>query len=186
MMQHWPPHDPTLRPRSHRMQRRTLLQLGIASGVALAVAGGGLALWTPGLKDGKLSAPAREVFTAVAQAVLDGLLPPPGPARDQALAVWLQRLDGTIAGFGAATRAELSQLLAVLCAAPGRRWLAGLAPPWREATTAQVQAALQDMRASNTALRQQGYQALRDLTNAAYFADPTAWSAVGYPGPRDL
>ena len=35
-----------------------------------------------------------------------------------------------------------------------------------------------------TAEMQQAYQALRDLTNAAWFADPEAWSAIGYPGPQ--
>jgi hypothetical protein len=42
------------------------------------------------------------------------------------------------------------------------------------------------MRLSSLALKQQGYHALRDLTNAAYFSDPTAWQRMGYPGPSDI
>ena len=34
------------------------------------------------------------------------------------------------------------------------------------------------------ALRQQAYHALRDLTNAAHYADPQIWALMGYPGPR--
>ena len=39
------------------------------------------------------------------------------------------------------------------------------------------------MRTSSLALRQQAYHALRDLTNAAYFADPQSWSAAGLSRP---
>ena len=81
---------------------------------------------------------------------------------------------------------ELRTLLGVLLHPVGRRLLAGLAPPWSDASIEQLQSALQDMRTSRLALRQQAYHALRDLTNAAYFADPQTWPALGYPGPRAL
>ena len=40
------------------------------------------------------------------------------------------------------------------------------------------------MRESSLALRQQAFHALRDITNASYFADRSTWAAIGYPGPR--
>ena len=40
------------------------------------------------------------------------------------------------------------------------------------------------MRLSTLALRQQAFHAMRDLINAAWFADPSTWAAIGYPGPR--
>lgn len=166
------------------MRRRTLLQLGLGSAALLAVAGGGLALMRPGLVEGRLSAPARSVFRAIAIGVLDGSLPAAGPARDAALDAHLRRLDDTLAGFAPATQAELSQLLALLATAPGRLSLAGLDTDWLQAKPAEVQQALQSMRTSRLALRQQAYHALRDLTNAAYYADPQVWSLMGYPGPR--
>jgi len=98
----------------------------------------------------------------------------------------LQRLDTTLQAFPAATQAELSQLLALLAAAPGRLALAGLAQPWDAASVAELQASLQAMRTASLALRQQAYHALRDLTNAAWYAEPSTWSALGYPGPRPL
>lgn len=81
-------------------------------------------------------------------------------------------------------QSELSQLLALLATALGRSVLAGLPVEWASASARDVQAALQAMRTSSLALRQQAYHALRDLTNAAYFADASTWAVMGYPGPR--
>ena len=168
------------------MQRRTLLKLGLGAAAVLAVAGGGLALLRPGLVDGRMSPSAREVFRAVALGVLDGSLPASPAARDAALAAHLNRLGDTLAGFASPTQAELSQLLALLSSAPGRLGLAGLRADWPAATPQEVQQALREMRTSGLALRQQAYHALRDLTNAAYYADPQTWSLMGYPGPRPV
>lgn len=168
------------------MQRRTLLKLGIGASAVLAVAGTGVALLQPGLREGRLSAASTIVMRAVARAVLEGVLPADPQLQQQALDAHLQRLDAAIAAFPAATRAELSQLLALLASAPGRRTLAGLNEPWPVASVAEVQQALQSMRVSRLSLRQQAYHALRDLTNAAYFSDPSAWGHMGYPGPTDI
>jgi len=168
------------------MQRRTLLRLGLGATVTLALAGGGAAWLRPGWADGRLSASGRAVMHAVARAVLDGSLPADAAARDAALTAHLGHLDTAVAAFPDATRSELSQLLALLAAPPGRLGLAGLGTPWPSATVADIQAAMQDMRGSRLALRQQAYHALRDLTNAAFYANDAAWPAMGYPGPRLL
>lgn len=168
------------------MQRRTLLKLGIGAAAVLAVAGGGVALLQPGLRGGRMSVAAREVMRAVADAVLDGVLPTDPTSRQQALQSHLERLDVAIGAFPAATRGEISQLLALLASAPGRVALAGLHAPWPQAGIAAVQQSLQSLRLSSLSLRQQTYHALRDLTNAAYFSDPSAWKHLGYPGPTDI
>lgn len=168
------------------MQRRRLLKLGIGAAAVLAIAGGGLALLRPGLERGRLAPAGREVFAAVARAVLDGVLPAEASARAAALQAHLQRLDDTIAGFPAATQAELSQLLGLLGSAAGRIAFAGLRPTWADAGVAELQEALQGLRTASLALRQQAYHALRDLTNAAYFADASAWPAMGYAGPKNI
>ena len=133
-----------------------------------------------------MSAAGREVFAAVARAVLEGSLPDDASQRTAVLQSHLQRLDDVLVAFPSAVQAELSQLLAILAAAPGRVTLAGLSVPWAQATVPQLQAALQGMRTSSLGVRQQAYHALRDLTNAAYYADPQAWRALGYPGPRAI
>ena len=81
---------------------------------------------------------------------------------------------------------ELSQLLALLASGVGRRALAGLSSDWSAASTAEIQRALQTMRTSSIALRQQAYHALHDITGAAYFSDRSTWSLLGYPGPIDI
>jgi len=168
------------------MQRRTLLKVGMGAGVLLTVAGAGVVLWTPGWTKDGLSAPARDVFAAVARAVLDGTLPEAAAGREAALAAHLRRLEASIAGLAPATRQELSELLAMLSLAPGRVALAGLGPRWADASVAELQAALQAMRVSSIATRQQVYHALRDLTNAAYYAEPATWAQLGYPGPTPV
>jgi hypothetical protein len=167
------------------MQRRRLLKLGAGATVLLALAGGGASLYRPGLAQGRLTPAGQEVFKAIARAVLDGSLPS-GSGAEAALAVHLKHLDDVVKAFPAPVQAELSQLLAVLSNAPGRRLLAGLSPDWPDASVEQLQAALDDMRQSAIAARQQAYHALRDLTNAAFYADASAWPLIGYPGPRAL
>ena len=168
------------------MQRRTLLKLGLGATVILVAAGGGVALLNPALAHGRLSEAGRSVMHAVARAVLDGALPIADSDRERALQAHLERLDAAIAAFPQPVQAELSQLLTLLATPPGRVALAGLSSPWPQASVAQVQEAMQGMRLSSLALKQQGYHALRDLTNAAYFSDPSAWQRMGYPGPTDI
>src|SRR6478672_1326578 len=57
------------------MQRRTLLKYGFGGLVVVGLGGAGAALWRPGVSNGRLSKPGREIFTALALAILDGCLP---------------------------------------------------------------------------------------------------------------
>ena len=168
------------------MRRRGLLTLGLVSAAVLAVGGGALALLAPGLRDGKLSARGREVMSAVGLAMLDGSL----PAGDQAVAAELQgllaRVDRLVAALPPHAQSELSQLLALLGSAGGRRALAGLGEDWHAAPVARRQEALQAMRVSGVALRQQAYQALHEIVGSAYFSEPATWRALGYPGPLQI
>jgi hypothetical protein len=168
------------------MQRRSLLKLGVASAALLAAAGGGLALLQPGVARGRLTPAARAVFHAVARVVLDGSLPEAGAERDASLQAHLARLDAVIAAFPDATRAELSQLLALLVSGPGRTLLASLHTGWADASRDELAQAMLGMRTSSLALREQTYHALRDLTNAAFYADSATWPLLGYPGPVAL
>lgn len=178
MMQHSCTMPPT--------RRRTLLKLGAASAAVLAMAGGGLALvWQRGLdaQAGRLTPPGRAVFDALARAILDGALPRGEPARRAAIAAHLDRVDAAISAFPRAVRGELADLLGLLATAPGRVAFAGLRAEWSDASVGEVQAVLESWRLSSLALREQAYHALRELTNAAYFADGSAWAVLGYPGP---
>ena len=165
------------------MQRRTLIKLGAASAMVLTVIGGAAALIQPGLDRGALTPTGREVFRAVGLGVLDKTLPEQVAAKDVALTALLGRIDVLISALPPATQAELSQLLSILASSVGRRALAGLNASWASANATDVQAALQDMRSSSLAIRQQAYAALHDITAGAYFSEPATWSMLGYPGP---
>ena len=165
------------------MHRRSLLKLGVVSAAVLAAVGVPLSMMRPGLEGAKLSRGAREVFAAVGAAVLQGSLPEAAGARQAALAALLDRIDGLVANLPPHAQDELSQLLAILGTGAGRRGLAGLDAAWAESSAAQVQTALNGMRTSAFALKQQAYQALHDIVGGAYFAEGSTWGVMGYPGP---
>ncbi len=162
--------------------RRTLFKLGFGAAALLAVGGTAAWLWRPGWQDGRLSASGRAVFAAVARVVLEGSLSSDVADIDAHLA----RLDQTIAGFPPATRSEIAQLLGLLSVGAGRQWLTGLHSDWPEASVAEIEAALRYMRSDASPLRQQAYHALRDLSNAAFYATPQHWSLLGYGGPTPV
>lgn len=163
------------------MQRRRLFTLGLA-GTALLAVGGGVAAWSgPAWKDGRLTPAGRALHGALMQA-FQGDQPVPAAT----LAASLTRLEATVAGLPARSRAELAQLGALLLHPLGRRALMGLASDWSEARPAEVLAALDSMRLSTTELREQAYHGLRQLTMGVWYADPASWQVLGYPGPRDV
>ena len=168
------------------MQRRSLLKLGVTAAVALSVVGGAVAWLQPGVERGTLSLLGREVFRSVGLAVLDKTLPAQDGAREIALEGFLHRVDVLVSALPQHAQNELSQLLSLLGHPAGRLSLAGLARPWADASLEEVQKALQAMRVSSLALRQQAYAALHEITAGAYFSDPSSWSLLGYPGPLKI
>ena len=169
-----------------RMKRRGFLALGIASATVLVAAGGAVALLQPGWEGGKLTARARAVFQHVGRGLLDTLLPTDPAAHNTELQGLVDRVEATIAGLPPATQTELSQLLALLGSAGGRRALVGLAPDWPEASAPDLHAAFEGMRFSQLELKRQVYRALHELVLGAHFAEPRTWALLNYPGPRAL
>lgn len=174
--------DATLR----TMQRRTLIKVGVAAGALLAVAGGTLALLRPARVGARLSAPAQAMLGALGPSVLGALWPAEPDRAADALKGLTTRFEGTLTGLSPSQQAEVDELLTIAASAPGRIALFGLTSPWAQASTDEVTASLQSMRLSRLALRQQAFHAMRDLINAAWFADPSTWAAIGYPGPRAM
>lgn len=166
--------------------RRRLLKLGIGATAVVAVVGTGAWLWSPGWRNGRLSADGRAVFRGAASAVLEGLLPIEGPTLEAVLDAHLLRVEATMTGLPKATQAELAQLLGLLQLAPVRRWLTGLEVPWQQADLDAARGAMKRLHGADDELRQQVFQALRDLTTASYVAAPEVWPQMGYPGPTEL
>lgn len=162
------------------------MKLGIGAAALLALGGGAVALVEPGLRGGHLTDAGRLVFSRAGVAMLDGVLPAEAAQRQAAADAFLVRVDVVVAALAPNAQQELSQLLALLATAAGRRSIAGLPASWQAASLAQVQAALEGMRTSSLSLRVQAYQALHDISAAAYFADAATWPVLGYPGPVAL
>lgn len=138
----------------------------------------------PVVKDPKFSvldASARSVVAAIVPVMLEGALPEGATTqvRDQVVA----GVDRAVAGLPPAVRAEIDQLFSLLAFAPARCLVAGVWSPWSEASRDSIVAFLGRWRDSRFALLRSGFAALRQLILSAWYSNPRAWPAIGYPGP---
>jgi len=120
---------------------------------------------------------------AIVPALLAGALPNDPAAR---LAAIEQAIDGVhkaILGLPLVTQQEVQDLFALLALAPARRMLTGVSGGWANARPEQVAAFLQDWRTHRLGLLRSAYGALHDLVLGAWYASPSSWAAIGYPGP---
>jgi hypothetical protein len=169
------------------MRRRSLMKVGLAGGVLLALAGAGWPWCSRPAATASFTETGRTLFTALAPAVLAGLLPAEAVARRQAIEACCARVEVAINGMPPAMQAEVDELLTIAGSSVGRVALVGLGSPWATAEQpSRSSPRLRGMRDSSLALRQQAYHALRDLTNGGYFADESAWAVMGYAGQRPV
>jgi hypothetical protein len=165
--------------------RRTFLKLGGLAALAVAAGGGiyratrGPATPGPFVLDGD----ARAAIDAMIPAILAGALPVDAAARKAAIAACAMRVHGAIRGLPLAAQKEVQDLFGLLALGPARRFLAGVPVKWQEATPAQVSAFLQGWRTHRFTKLQSAYHALHDRVIGAWYADPSSWAAIGYPGP---
>ncbi|UCE32139.1 MAG: hypothetical protein JSW68_04220 [Burkholderiales bacterium] len=127
----------------------------------------------------------RTVLRGIAPALLAGAIPPPGAEHEAELARLLDGLVVAIESLSPQSQHEL-RLLFLLLATPGGRWLAGIGSSWERAEPEQVAHALQQWRAHRLALMQTAYHALHDLVLGTWYAEPSHWERIGYPGPPRL
>lgn len=165
--------------------RRSFLKIGVLGALTLA-AGGAIYRGVSGpapLRRYLLDGEARSVLAAVIPSMLSTMLPADPAARAAAIASATARVQGAIAGLPLATQKEVQDLFGLLALAPARRFLAGVPDGWSAATPAQVDAFLQSWRTHRLALLQTAYLAMHDLILGGWYADPSTWEAIGYPGP---
>lgn len=167
------------------LSRRTFLKAGVAGMLALA-AGGGIYRLAHGPAQPHrfaLDGEARAAIDAIVPAMLAGALPHDGAV----IAATTQRVHQAILGLPLATQKEIQDLFGLLALAPARRFIAGVTGSWADASAEQVGAFLQGWRMHRFATLQVAYHALHDLVLGAWYADPSSWTAIGYPGPiREL
>jgi hypothetical protein len=166
-----------MKPRRKRLQRRTVLKLGLAGGALLAAGGIAIVAGRDAVHD------RRAVLGAVVPVILAGAIPVDGPQHASAVQRSIAGVETAIAQFPAPTRRELDQLFALLGSAPGRSLLAGVSRPWDSADAGEVAAFLERWRSHSLSLFKTGYHALHDLVTGTWYADEATWAAIGYDGP---
>jgi hypothetical protein len=158
------------------VQRRQFLKVGLTGSFLLACAG-------------RVSAASDEeaaMLSAIAAAMLAGMLPGEQGARATALSETVAGVRRAVAGLSLQSQKEVGELFLLLTLAPTRRLLAGVAAPWHEAGEAAVAAFLESWRFSRFGLLQGAYAALHDLVLGAWYARPEHWEAIGYPGTPEV
>jgi hypothetical protein len=165
--------------------RRSFLKIGAAGAITLA-AGGAFYRWSqPAATPHRfaLDGEARAVLAAVIPVMLGPVLPAEAAARTAAIAAATTRVRDAVLGLPLTTQKEVQDLFGLLALGPGRRLLAGVSGGWEHADPKQVEAFLQNWRSHSFQTLQHAYLALHDLILGAWYADPSSWDAIGYPGP---
>jgi hypothetical protein len=133
-----------------------------------------------------LTTDAADIVRALAPALLDGALPDDAAERDAAITRTVAAVGTAIEGLPPATREELATLFTLLATMPVRIFVAGMDGAWRDATVAEANGFLVRLQKSRWSVKRSAYDALHQLTFAAWYADPRTWPAIGYPGPPAL
>jgi hypothetical protein len=165
--------------------RRTFLKVGALAALTLA-AGGGVYRYThpPGpQRRFVLDGEAKAALNAIVPAMLAGMLPQEAPARALAVSATIERVHQAIGGLPLNAQKEVQDLFGLLALAPARRLLTGVSGGWTNASVEQVTSFLQEWRFHRIDMLQTAYHALHDLIIGSWYADPSSWSAIGYPGP---
>jgi hypothetical protein len=166
------------------VNRRTFLRRGLFGGAILAVGGTGLALW-PSLLERKPRSPLKaldEKEFAVLAAVASRTVRAEG-------ADPVQMAHGVDELMGRAVpevRADFKKLLGLFENALAGLIFDGRPKPFTRLSPEAQDAVLEHWRNSRITIRRAGYQALRKLTAAAHYAQPSTWASVGYPGPPQI
>jgi hypothetical protein len=123
---------------------------------------------------------------ALLPALLDGALPREARERNAALDDTVVAVGVAIGGLPPVAQEELRALFALLALGTVRVVMAGIDAGWRDADVAVVNAFLERLRRSRWPQKRAAYDALHQLAFAAWYANPRAWPAIGYPGPPTL
>ena len=165
------------------LSRRTFIFVG-AAGAAALVAARLLPRASPA--PGALDADGTAVMAAIAPVMLAGALPSDPQLRRDALRETLAAIEGAVAGLAPRAQGELNDLFGLLALAPARWTLARTTATWQDASREDVERFLDRLRDSRIGLLRAAYDALHQLVMAAWYGNPRAWPAIGYPGPPDL
>lgn len=166
------------------MDRRTFIKRGLVGGAILLLGGGaGLALAptkeqaTPAGPLLALEPRGFQVLVAVAKRVL--------PAGADAASV-AQQVDSLLSRAAPESQKDFGRLLMLFENALPGLLFDGHVLPFTRLSPESQDAVLLRWRDSKLTLRRTGYQALRRICLAVFYADEASWPALGYHPPSDL
>jgi hypothetical protein len=174
--------------------RRSLLKKGIFGGALLVVAGsvpvflrptGRLRTPPPGRVLVHLTPVEYGIFAAAAaRLVLGDGATADWPTTDQVDCAGT--LDDVLGTMHPRTAAEVCQLLRLFENAMTGLVATGRPQTFTAAAPAEQDRRLESWRHSRLAVLRSGYEALKRLAHATYYASPAVYAAVGYPGPPTI
>ena len=176
--------------------RRKMLKTGIAGAALLTVAGlttrgtfwgaGSRRLISKDFSYRFLTKSDRRVLMAVVPVILDDALQEAQGDPEVLLEETIRRFDAAVSGLYPSVQNELRQLFSLLTLPPSRMLVAGVWSSWANASSTAVYEFLSGWRNSRFDLLKSGYDALQQLSVAAWYGNPKAWPDIGYPGPPVL
>jgi hypothetical protein len=158
--------------------RREFFETGMAVGASLRNIAG---CTRSAERGGRVLVPAAliPVFPA-------GGLPPAGTMRPESIARPVAGVDEATAGLSPAKQEEFAELSDLQRFAPARMFVAGIWSPSPEASAEAVGRFLESSRNSRLLPHGSGHAAPHDPMLGAWRARPDAWTAIGYPGRREV
>jgi len=169
-----------------KLSRRRFLQVGLLGAGALVLARVAYRVVAPPARTTPLTPEHRAIVAAIVPVLLANALPADDARRAEAIEETVSGVATAIAGLPAHAQKELDDLFSLLAFAPSRALLAGVWSPWERASRDDVIQFLAGWRASRFSLFQSAYQALHQLTYAAWYGNPGSWQGIGYAGPPRL
>lgn len=94
-------------------------------------------------------------------------------------------IEVAVLGLTPIVQKEVKELLLLFKWRP-LRWSTGRNRPWSEASVVEMEELLNSWKLHRISLFRGAYGALCELVNASYYANPSHWEQIGYPGPMEL
>ena len=175
------------------VSRRRFLKTGIAGGILLVGAGYASrgVFWGKGSRVAQktgyrylfLTERDHATLGAIAPVVIGAPLLLEGGSERDAVEEVLRGIDTAVSGFLPEVQKEVRQLLTLLGMGPTRVLVAGVWQTWPECSRQDIENFLNRWRYSRFDLLKTAYDALLQLSVAAWYGNPKSWEAIGYSGP---
>lgn len=98
----------------------------------------------------------------------------------------IKGVDYTIAGLPESTQSDLANLFKLLSFRPTRFLLTGVWSSWESASYDTINSAMDKWSGTGILMWRSAYDGLRKIVLSSWYATPTSWQALGYPGPPSI